>query len=36
MFGQLIVFIHGIEAISDFMSQSDALDGWWPDSARHF
>ena len=32
--GQSMVFIRGDEAIQDLLAQSDAVEGWWPDSVR--
>ena len=34
LMGQRLVFIRGNTAISDLLSQSDAVEGWWPDSVR--
>lgn len=34
MIGQRIVFIQGGKAISDLLSQQDAIEGWWPESVR--
>ena len=34
LLAQRIVFIRGEQAISDLFSQSDALEGWWPESVR--
>ncbi len=34
MLGEPMVFIQGTKAISDLLSQSDALVGWWPHSVR--
>ena len=34
LMGQRLVFIRGDAAISELLSQSDALEGWWPDSVR--
>jgi hypothetical protein len=34
MFGQPMVFIQGAQAISDLLSQSDVIEGWWPESVR--
>lgn len=32
--GQSLVFIRGERAIGDLLSQSEATEGWWPDSVR--
>ena len=32
--GQRMVFIRGDQAIQDLLAQSDAVEGWWPDSVR--
>jgi cytochrome P450 len=32
--GQSLVFIRGERAIADLLSQSEATEGWWPDSVR--
>ncbi len=34
MIGQPIVFIQGGRAISDLLSQSDGIEGWWPKSIQ--
>jgi cytochrome P450 len=34
LLAQRMVFIRGERAISDLLGQSDALEGWWPDSVR--
>ena len=34
LIGQRLVFIRGDAAITDLLSQSDAVEGWWPDSVR--
>jgi cytochrome P450 len=34
LLGQRTVFIRGGQAISDLFAQSDAVQGWWPDSVR--
>lgn len=34
LLGQRTVFIRGGQAISDLFAQSDAVEGWWPDSVR--
>ena len=34
LLGQPIVFIRGDRAIADLFDQSDALEGWWPESVK--
>ena len=34
LLGQPIVFIRGDRAIGDLFDQSDALEGWWPESVK--
>jgi len=34
LLAQRIVFIRGEQAIADLFRQSDALEGWWPESVR--
>jgi cytochrome P450 len=34
LLGQRTVFIRGQRAINDLFAQSDALEGWWPESVR--
>jgi len=34
MLGQPMVFIQGNQAISDLLSQPDAIEGWWPESVK--
>ena len=34
LIGQRLVFIRGDATITDLLSQSDAVEGWWPDSVR--
>ena len=34
LLAQRMVFIRGERAISDLLGQSDALEGWWPESVR--
>jgi Cytochrome P450 len=34
LLGQRTVFIRGGQAIGDLFAQSDAVQGWWPDSVR--
>ena len=34
LLGQRMVFIRGDQAIQDLLAQSDAVEGWWPDSVR--
>ena len=34
LLGQSIVFIRGERAIADLFNQSDALEGWWPESVK--
>ncbi|MEX0588629.1 MAG: cytochrome P450 [Cyanobium sp.] len=35
LLGQRTVFIRGEKAINDLFAQSDAVEGWWPDSVRN-
>ncbi len=34
MLGQPIVFIQGSQAITDLLSQPEAIEGWWPESVK--
>ena len=34
MLGQQMVFIQGEKAIDDLLSQSEAIEVWWPESVR--
>ena len=34
LLGQSMVFIRGTQAISDLLTQGEAVEGWWPESVR--
>lgn len=34
LIGQQLIFIRGDQAISDLLSQANAVEGWWPESVR--